>query len=308
MLIGQSPEIMKTKRVIRQIAKTNDNALIIGEFGSGRKFSAHEIHKRSKQKNRPFVVVNCTAVGDTVSDGDLFGAFHEGEKGVERTVGIFEQAKKGILYLENVDELRPEYQQRFMNIFKEGKFKKLGEDKYIEADFRIFASATSEKNLTADKFRPDLLNFIDKFKLYIPALRNRKQDIPGLFATFLQEYCDELNNELPPVPSEIFESLMEYEWRGNIYELKNTVRNLVLMSPDGQLSVEYLPFEIKKHPFEFLGESDLPDAVGEVEKYLIKKSLRRFAGNQSKAAKILNVSEAALRYKMKKYGLSRKSF
>jgi len=299
---------MKTKRLIREIAKTDENALIVGEAGTGKKQVAYEIHQRSRQKNRPFVVLNCTAVGDTVTDADLFGQKIDGPRGIERKIGLVEQAKRGILYLENVDELKSEYQQKFYSILKERKFQKFDEKKLVDVDFRVIAASTDESLPKSDTFRRDFLSMLDKFVISIPPLRKRKQDIPYLFSNFLQQYCEEFNHAIPTVPAELFESLMEYEWRGNVQELQNAVRNLVLMSPEGELSIEYLPFEVKRHPFEFLEDRDLPEAVGEVEKYLIKKSLRKFAGNQTKAARVLRVSEAALRYKMKKYGLSRKAF
>jgi len=308
MLIGQSPEIMKTKKMIREVAKTNENALIIGEVGSGRKHVAREIHHRSRLKNRPFIVLNCTAVGDTITDADLFGAKIEGSRGVERRIGLLEQAKRGILYLENVDELNPEFQQKFFNILKEKKFKKLDENVFINIDFRVIAASTDEQLPKKDALRRDLLTMLSGFTIRIPPLRKRNQDIPYLFTHFLEKYCEEFKREMPTVSAELFESLIEYEWHGNVQELKNAVRNLVIMSPEKELSIEYLPFEVKKHPFEFLGDRNLPEAVSEVEKWFIKKSLRRFAGNQTKAARALNVSEAALRYKMKKYGLSRKAF
>ena len=308
MLIGQSPEIMKTKKMIREVAKTNENALIIGEVGSGRKHVAREIHHRSRLKNRPFIVLNCTAVGDTITDADLFGAKIEGSRGVERRIGHLEQAKRGILYLENVDELNPEFQQKFFNILKEKKFKKPDENVFVNIDFRVIAASTDEQLPKKDALRRDLLTMLSGFTIRIPPLRKRKQDIPYLFTDFLEKYCEEFECEMPTVSAELFESLIEYEWHGNVQELKNAVRNLVIMSPEKELSIEYLPFEVKKHPFEFLGDRNLPEAVSEVEKWFIKKSLRRFAGNQTKAARALNVSEAALRYKMKKYGLSRKAF
>jgi len=308
MFMGQSPKIMTIKRMMREIAKTNENALIIGEIGTGRKHIAKEIHRRSRQKNKPFVILNCSAVGDMITDADLYGEKIEGARGVERKIGLLEQAKQGILYLENVNELQPEYQQQFVNILKEKKFRKSEEHTFVAVDFRVFAATSDERIAKSDGFRQDFLSLLNTFTISIPPLRQRKQDIPFLFNHFLEKYCQEFSREIPPVPAELFESLMEYEWSGNVFELKNAVKNLVLMSPEGKLSIEYLPFEIKKHPFEFLEGRDLPEAVSEVEKYIIKKSLRRFAGNQTKAARVLNVSEAALRYKMKKYGLSRKAF
>ena len=308
MIIGQSPRIINLRRMIREIAKNNENILIIGEVGSGRKLAAHEIHHRSKKKNKPFIVLNCTSVGDTITEEDLYGEEIEGPRGIERKIGLLEQAKRGILYLENVDELKPEFQQKFFNILKDHKFKKPGDNTFVDVDFRVIAATTDEKLVKKDSFRRDLLTILNIFTIQIPPLRSRRQDIPILFAHFLEHYCEELEREIPPVTADIFESLMEYEWHGNVHELQNTVRNLVIMSPEGELSMKYLPFEIKKHPFESLVGQKLPEVMGDVEKYLIKKALDRFAGNQSKAAHFLDVSETALRYKMKKYGLLRKAF
>ena len=308
MLTGQSPQIMRTKKMVREVAKTNENAIIIGEVGAGKKYTAREIHHRSREKNRPLVILNCTAVGDTITEEELFGVTIENELGVERKLGILEQAKFGILYMENIHELKPGYQQKFVNIIKENKFRKPGAKKLVETKFRVLASTIDEALIKKDTFRTDLFSLLNAFTIHVPPLRERKQDIPNLFSQFLEQYCEEFNREIPPVPAEIFESLMEYKWHGNVLELQNTVRNLVLMSPEGELLMQYLPFEVKKHPFEFLEGKNLTDAVGEVEKYLIRKTLRRFAGNQSKSANALNISEAALRYKMKKIGLSRKAF
>lgn len=308
MLSGQSPEVSKIKKLVREIAKTNDNALITGEVGTGKKHIALEIHGRSRQKNKPFVEVNCSAIGETIFEEDLYGAKIDGPLGIERKIGLLEQAKRGTLYMENIDELKQEFQQQFFNILRERKFRKSGEKEIVDVTFRVIASTTDNQIVNKDTIRRDLLSLLSMFTVHVPPLRDRQQDIPILFAEYLQKFCEEFNRELPDVPRDLFHSLMEYEWKGNIGELKTAVRNLVIMSPEGEVSIEYLPFEIRKHPFEFLEGRDLPDAISEVERYLIKKSLRKYAGNQTKAARHLNVSEAALRYKMKKYGYSRKTF
>lgn len=308
MFVGQSPQSTKIKKLIREVAKTNDHALLVGEVGSGKQHTAFEIHKRSKQKNRPFVVLNCTAVGDTITEGDILGQISEGQLGVERKIGILEQAHKGILYLENVQDMPSEFQQKLFNIIKEGRFQKPGDRRFTEVTLRVFAASTDLEINKSKTFRQDFLVLLSSFVIPIPRLNERKQDIPFLFTYFIEEYCKEYNRELPAVPAELFESMMEYQWRGNVRELKNAIRNIVMMSPEGTLSVEYLPFEVKHHPYENLVGKELPDAISEVEGYLIKRALSRFAGNQTKAAHALNVSEAALRYKMKKYGLTRKAF
>ena len=308
MLTGQSPQILAIRRMIREIAKTDENVLLIGEVGCGKKYIAKEIQQRSRQRGKPFIVVNCTALGDTITDSDLFGERIDAPRGVERKLGFLEQAHRGILYLENIDELPLEYQQKIFNILTEKRFRREGEEHFTDLELRVFGASADEGLLKNDQLRKDLIALISAFSIQIPSLRKRKQDIPILFTHFLETFCTEMNRDIPSIPADIFESLIEYDWRGNVRELEGTVRNLLLMSPEGSLSVEYLPFEVKKHPFQFLEEKDLPEAVSEVETYLIRKTLQKFAGNQTKAANALNVSEAALRYKMKKYGFSKKMF
>jgi len=305
MFVGQSPQAMKIKKFIREVAKTDENALVIGEIGTGKKLIAQEIHLRSREKNKPFIVLNCTSIGDTMTDSDLFGQKTEGTAGVERKIGILEQARKGFLYMENIQDLKPEYQERFYNILKDRRFASADQKGFVEVTFRAIAATTDSEIAKNDKFRRDLLSLFDGFTMLITPLRDRKQDVPFLFTHFLEQYCAENQKEVPPIPADLFESLMEYDWRGNVREMKNAVRNLVLMSPEGTLSAEYLPFETKRHPYENLVDKELYDAISDVEKYLIKRALQRFAGNQTKAAKALNISEAALRYKMKGYGLSK---
>ena len=116
-------------------------------------------------------------------------------------------------------------------------------------------------------------------------------------------HCTANEREIPAVPAEIFESILEYDWKGNIRELKNCVENLVMMSPEGELSTEFLPFEIKRHPLDFLEIKNLKGVISEVETYLIKKALGKYAGNQVKAARLLGIPEATLRFKMKKYAI-----
>lgn len=308
MLTGKSPEIIAIRRMIREIAKTDDNVLIIGEVGSGKQRVAEEIHQRSQRHNKPFVVLNCTAVGDTILDADLFGQTFEGDTGKQRTIGLFEQANNGIIYLDNLGDLKSEYQQRFLNIFHDGRFRRLDEDGFTDLDTRVVGAVDDEKFMERTDFRHDLLEIVNRFHIHVPPLRQRKQDIPILFSHFLEELCQKRSRPVPPVPTEIFESLIEYKWHGNVQELMNTVRNLVMMSEEGKLSVEYLPFEIKKHPLNFLKDKDLPEAVAEVEMFLLRKMLQKFAGNQTKTAHALNVSEATLRYKMKKYGFNKEMF
>jgi len=308
MIIGHNPEIMKIKKIVRDISLTDTNLLIIGQNGTGKEYIAREIHKRSKRRNRPFISLCCRDVGLTINDIDLYGSIAEEDNEIKRTIGLFEKVKGGTLYLDHLHELPAYYQKQFISIFTQKRFQKIGDSLYSQADFRIIGSTSDTQISTKKEFRNDLYSFISNVVITVPPLSQRKQDIPLLLYHFIKVFSKETECKLPSVSTMIFESLMEYSWPGNVSELKNTVKNLILMSPDEELSTEYLPFEIKKHPLEFLDKYKLKDAVAEVEYYLIKKNLQRFAGNQSKAARALNISEAAFRYKMKKFGLSKDNY
>lgn len=308
MIIGQSPEIKKLKKFIIKIAKNNESALIIGEPGTGKKLTVSEIHKRSTKKNKPLIFLNCSAIGDNITESDLYGVKQSNKDYTKRKIGVLEQANDGILCLENIDELLPKFQKIFFNIFSEKKYKNPETGQIHAADFQIFA-LTSDMNIKSNNtIRSDLLSLIDNFTIFIPSLRKRKQDILLLFNFFLENKCKDLKKDLPETDETIFESLIEYNWPENILELRKTVYNLVQMSENNILDSQYLPFVVKKHPLNFMKDHGLPQALAQVEKYLISLTLKRFAGNQTKAAESLNISEATLRYKMKKFGFSRKSF
>jgi len=306
MLIGQSPQIKKIKKYVNQLAKINDSFLIIGESGAGKKTIVKEIHKKGKQKNHQLIFLNCSSLGDTLTNSDLYSKTNKEDK---KIIGIFEQAHKGIICLENIDETPSKYQKLFYNILKEKKYVNSFSQEKINVTFRIVALSTNYYiKSSKETIRQDLLSLLDNYTIMVPPLKERKQDIPPLFNHFLEEICKDNKKNLPNIPENLIESIIEYNWPGNVTELKKSVQNILLMSPKDELDTAYLPFEVKKHPLEFMVGYKLPDAVDEVEKYLITKTMKRYAGNQTKAAESLNVSEATLRYKMKKYGFSRKSF
>ncbi|MDZ7331648.1 MAG: sigma 54-interacting transcriptional regulator [candidate division KSB1 bacterium] len=302
LIIGSSPEAKRLKRAVRKLAKIDSNVLIIGETGTGKEFIARQIFSLSPRRNHQFVEVNCSALGKTISLKDLFGEEHPDGS---TTIGLLEKANNGILFLDNIADMNYEFQDEFLQVLRDKKFKRLNGNEMINATMRIIA--TSDHDLTpeieSEKFRKELYYLVNMLTLQIPPLRERKQDIPELFTFFLRKYCQEEGREEPAVQSEIFESIMEYDWKGNIRELENTVKNLLLMSPEGELSAEFLPFRIKKHPFDFLEPRNLKAVISEIEIYLIKKALKRFGGNQVKAARLLGVPEATLRFKMKKYAI-----
>ncbi len=303
--IGNSPGAKRTNRAIKKFAKLDTNILIVGDTGTGKEFVSRQIHSLHTRKNRPFVVLNCSALGITMDKRDLFGEEKERSGTIQRTIGIFEKANYGTLYLDNIGDMASDYQFELLQVFKEKKFRRIGGSETIPLDVRIIASSVIdiEPAIEQGKFRKDLYYLLKGLTIKVPSLKERKQDIPELFIYFLKTYCRENELEIPAVPAEIFESILEYDWKGNVRELKNCVENLVMMSPNGELSTEFLPFEIKRHPLDFLEVRNLKGVISEVETYLIKKALGKFAGNQVKAARLLGIPEATLRFKMKKYAI-----
>ena len=305
--IGNSPEAKRIRRAIKRFSKVNNNILIVGDTGTGKKLIARRMHALSKRKNRPFVILNCSALGITTDKKELFGEESEDAGTIQRTIGVLERSNRGILYLENVGEMTAEYQFELLQVFKDGKFRRMGGSDNIPLDVRIIASNRTElePEMESGRFRKDFYYLLNSLSINVPALKDVKQDIPELFIYLLKKYCQENSTEIPAVPAEMFESILEYDWKGNVLELNNCVENLVMMSPDGELSTDFLPFEIKHHPLDFLEVSNLKGVIWDVETYLISKALGKFAGNQVKAARLLGIPEATLRFKMKKYAIPR---
>jgi two-component system response regulator AtoC len=299
LIVGSSPEARRLRRAVKKLAKIDSNVLIIGETGTGKEFIARQIYNLSLRRNSAFVEINCSALGKTIEIKDLFGDEADG------SVGLLEKADKGVLFLDNIGDMTSVYQDEFLRLMRERKFKKVGGKENIEVEMRIISTSDTDLNhdIESGKFIKELYYLLNTLTLLIPPLRDRKQDIPELFSYFLKKYCEQEGKEEPAVQSEIFESILEYDWKGNVRELENTVKNLLMMSPEDELSPEFLPFRIKKHPLDFLEPRNLKGVISEIEVYLIKKALKKFGGNQVKAAKLLGVPEATLRFKMKKYAI-----
>jgi len=306
-IVGNSPEAKRLRRAVKKLAKIDGNVLIIGETGIGKELAARHIYQLTTQYNKAFVKINCAALGKTIDSKNLYGEDAEGEQTVTRSIGLLEKANNGILFLDNIGDMNPEYQDDFLRFLRDKMVRPVGSEVSKNVDMRVIS--TSDRDLLPEvesgKFRKELYYLMNALTLVIPALRERKQDIPELFSFFLKKICKQEGREEPGVQSEIFESILGYKWKGNIRELENTVQNLVIMSPEDELSPEFLPFRIKKHPFDFLEPRNLKRVVSDLEIFLIKKALGKFGGNQVKAAKLLGCPEATLRFKMKKYSILR---
>ncbi len=306
-IVGSSPEIKSIKRAVKKLAKLDSNILFMGETGVGKEFIARQLHIYSTRRNRPFVELNCSALGKTICHREIYGEEKPGSEPHVQVVGLLERANRGILFLDNLEDMNVEYQREFLQILREKKIRRNGGEENMPIDIRIVATSLYNlpKELESRGFRRELFHLLNVLQLEVPSLRERKQDIPELFIYFLKKFCDEQGREVPAIPTEMFESIMEYDWKGNVRELENCVQNLLAMSPELQLSTEFLPFRVKHHPLDQLEVKNLKGVINEVETYLIGKALRKFAGNQVKAAKLLGIPEATLRFKIRKYHIPR---
>lgn len=300
-LLGRSPEIMRLKKVIQDLAQNDSYIFILGEVGTGKEFTAQKIYDMSSRKKHAFVKIDCLDLGKSIDHKELYGEADH--------VGLLEKANRGVLLLKNIAEMKPEFQEEFLQILRTKEFRKVGSSENIKLDLRIISTSDHDlkHEIETDKFKKDLFFLLNTYTFYLPPLRERKQDIPELFTYFLNMFCEQQQREIPAVPSEIFESMLEYEWKGNVGELESTVQNLVTMSPEDVLVAEALPFRVKKHPYGFLEPTNLKKVMSDIETFVIKKAMSKVGWNQVKAAKLLGIPEATLRFKMKKHSISKKN-
>ena len=296
-LLGNSPQINKVRKLIRAVAKMNENVMILGEVGSGRKFIAKYIHKLRNRQDGPFVTIPCGAIGDTLEADKVWGSTN----GKNDYSSLISETANGTVYLSGLDRLQDEYQQKLYNFIT--TFTSHNSSTLFKARIISSAEPSLKEKIRQREFRAELFKELSAIQIYVPTIRERRQDIPFIFRYFLDMYCSRFSKPFPTIPTDIFEAILDYDWPGNVSELKNCARNLIILSPEGELSAEFLPFQVPQNPVEALETYDLPKAVCEVERFLIRKALMRFDRNQSRAADYLKVSEAALRYKMKKYGI-----
>jgi DNA-binding NtrC family response regulator len=307
-IIGLSPDARRLRQAVEKLAKTNRNVLLVGEAGTGKKFIAHKIFNGSGQSSKSLVSIDCAALGKTINLKELYGEIAEGVQATSTSIGLLEKANEGMLLLENLGAMNYEYQEIILNLLRDGIVRKIGDSKSTKINLRVVSTSQEDllPKVEIGQFKRELYFRLNELVLVLTALRNRKQDIPVLFSYFLKKLSEETGIEAAAVTENIFESILTYDWHGNIGELKDMVRNLVSMSKGDELSSEYLPFRVKKNPLEFLEPDRLKKATVEVQVYLINKALRKFSGNQVKAARLLGMPEATLRFKMKKFGFPSK--
>jgi DNA-binding NtrC family response regulator len=307
-ILTQNSQMLKILDKISQIKDLDINILLIGETGTGKDILAKLIHFTSKRRNSRFVAINCSAVPESLLENELFGHKKGAYTGAScDETGIFEETEGGTLYLDEIADVALSVQVKLLRAIEEKEIIRLGDTKTRKVNVRIISSTNRdiEKEIAEGAFRQDLFYRLNTINIRIPPLRERKEDIPLLIKHFLKEYGvkEELIQALDNPLS--LQSWVEHDWPGNIRELENETKRIVVLSGGDKCSFCMMMNKFKEREEKEEQVKSLPDRLAQFEKEQILKALIITNWIQVKAAQILNIDESLLRYKMKKYGIKK---
>jgi two-component system, NtrC family, response regulator AtoC len=308
-IIGTSRSTQDVFDAIKRVAPSKTTVLITGETGTGKELVADAIHCNSPRKANPLIKINCAAIAGTLMDRELFGYKRGAFTGAAVTKpGKFELADAGTLFLDEVSEIPGDVQIKLLRVLQEQQFERVGGMRTIKVDVRIIAAASQNlwQQVQAGKFREDLYNRLNVFSIDVPPLRERKDDILLLADYFLDKFNKKLELSVT-IDEETKEKLLRYNWPGNIRELENIVKKMMLMAKDNVVTFREMPYELKL-PLEE-GEKPLKEFMrnrkDDVEREMIARCLEEQGGNVTRAARELGLSRKGLQLKMIKYKLRR---
>ncbi|MFZ5987799.1 MAG: sigma-54-dependent transcriptional regulator [Bacillota bacterium] len=306
-IIGSSKRMQDIFEIVNKVSDTPATVLITGESGTGKELIANAIHNKSSRKDKPYIKVNCGAIPETLLESELFGYEKGAFTGAQnRKLGRFDRAQGGTLFLDEIGELSLSLQVKILRVLQEREFERVGGTDVIKADVRIIAATNRDlENMVKEgKFREDLLYRLKIIPIEIPALRERKEDIPQLVNFFISKFAKEMNKGPIKVDEDVLDILTHYDYPGNIRELENIIERLVILAPDGRITASVLPKEVLKGAYSKKDIFLLPPegiSLEEVEESLVRQALDMSKGNQTQAAKLLGISRHALIYRMEKY-------
>jgi two-component system response regulator AtoC len=330
-VVSVSPKMIELMNFVRKVASSEATTILIqGESGTGKDLIAKAIHYESSRHEKPFVAINCSAIPETLMEAELFGH----EKGAftdakQMKKGLFEAADGGTLFLDEIGELSPLLQAKLLRVLEDQVIRRVGGIKDMQVDVRVIAASNRdlEKAVREGQFRQDLYYRLAIIAIFIPPLRDRKEDILPLVDFFIDRYNRRFKKSIRGVTDDTRRLILTHNWPGNVRELKNTIERGMILEDEPFLRPVYLPFSVGESGgrtvFERTSPSDggqtLPNgrtlprlyipeggtSLEEVEHHMVELAMRQANGNQTHAAKLLDISRDALRYKLKKFGLIR---
>jgi two-component system nitrogen regulation response regulator GlnG len=325
-MVGQAPAMQEVFRTIGRLSRTSMTVLITGESGTGKELVARALHDSSPRASKTFVALNTTAIASELLESELFGHERGAFTGADQQrIGRFEQADGGTLFLDEIGDMSVELQTRLLRVLAEGEFFRVGGQKPIEVDVRIIAATNQDLNkAVADgSFREDLYHRLNVVRIDTPPLRKRREDIPALLTHYLAKTGDELGIENKTLTAETMDRLQNFSWPGNVRQLANAVRRIMVTAPGSEIRAEDIPEEfggsltvavggdwtdaLEQWASAYIDNgADVPvleEALPEFERVLIETALRKVRGRRQDAAKLLGWGRNTLTRKIKELGI-----
>jgi two-component system response regulator AtoC len=332
-VIGVSQKMSELLGFVNKIATSEATTILVqGESGTGKDLIAKAIHYQSRRQEKPFVAINCSAIPETLMEAELFGhergAFTDA-KAMKK--GLFEMADGGTLFLDEIGELSPLLQAKLLRVLEDQVIRRVGGVRDMQVDVRVIAASNRdlERAVRDNTFRQDLYYRLAIISIFLPPLRERKEDILPLVEFFIERYNRTFRKKITGITDESRKLMLRYDWPGNVRELKNAVERAMILEDENQLRPDYLPFAVAQQHSAFtafelssgnnggaigkvlpdgrsLPKLEIPEggtSLEEVERELVDLAMAQANGNQTHAAKLLDISRDALRYKLKKFGL-----
>lgn len=306
--LGQSDVMKKIQRKIMIVAPTESTVLITGESGTGKELIANLIHKYSNRHNNPMIKVNCSALASGILESELFGHEKGSFTGADNMrKGRFELADKGSLFLDEIGEISMHIQTKLLRVIQEKRFQRVGGSKTITSNFRLITATNKElnKEIKEGRFREDLYYRLNVIPIYLPPLRDRREDIEGLLIYYLKLYNKKLKKNIKGFTLNAKSLLKNYNWPGNIRELKNVMERLVVFNEKELIDTTYLPQEIISNNKKYITINTLNAAKDNFEKNFLIKALEKNSGNITYTAKQINISRKTLHKKINKYNIKK---
>ena len=310
-IVGDSRPMQEVFRLIDKVADSDSTVLIQGESGTGKELVARAIHYNSKRRDRYLVPVNCGAIPETLLESELFGHVRGAFTGATTTrIGRFQAANGGTLFLDEIGDMSSSLQIKVLRVLQEQEFEPVGSVKSKKVDVRIIAATNQDldEQVAKRQFREDLYYRLSVIPLKLPPLRERGDDIPLLVNHFLKAFGKLKNRNIKPLSSEVMEPLRRYDWPGNVRELENLIERMVILSENGEITLDDLPEKYLHNSANVMNQNvsmppdgvDFNELVGGFENKLIAAAMQRAKGNKNLAARLLNLKRTTLVEKIKK--------
>ncbi len=308
-MIGTSNAMQKVFHLVEQVAQSNATVMIRGESGTGKDLVAHAIHYNSLRNSKPFIKINCTALPESLLESELFGHERGAFTGaVDRKIGRFEMANGGTIFLDEIGDFSLNLQVKLLRVIQFKEFERVGGTETIKANLRIIVATNKnlEKEIEEGLFREDLYYRINVFPIYLPALRERKDDIMLLADYFIVKFSKENNKNITRLSTPAIEMLTNYHWPGNVRELENCIERAILLCDGDTIRAEHLPPSLQMVREIPAPARTLPEMVENLEREMIVDALKKTNGQQRKAAQLLGLTQRMMGYKVRKYNIKPK--